>query len=220
MLTKTSNVRTTIISSDDLTHTYEVKKELRNEKGELAQGKDAVLVGMYPTITAEEPYKTDLSTMHLLNNMEALGLRSVRIVNLFSRVCSAKLSARGLEVDQKNMGYIEGIMKEESFPTSLMILAWGNSMATCQAANLSKARISNLFGTYYPKGKLYQLTAPGLNVENQEPVHVLYLGIRHKNEDWSIEEYQFPEKSIPVVTGEPKVKGAVKRKARKDEVTR
>lgn len=199
MNTSITSVQTTIVSSDDNTHTYEVKKVLLDEAGNPAGGKDAILIGLYPTTTAEEPYKTDLSTNHLVCKMQELGLRSVRILNLFSQVCeSEKLSARGLEVDEENLSYIESVLKESEAADSLCIIAWGTSMATCKAAAESKARIVRLFDTYHPEGNLYQLSAPSLALDSSECVHVLYLGIRHKREGWRLREYRFPEKKLPV----------------------
>lgn len=199
MKTSTTSVQTTIISSDDLARTYEVKKVLLDDKGDPVEGKEAVLIGMYPTTTAEEPYKTDLSTNHLVCKMEELGLRSVRILNLFSQVReSEKLSARGLEVDQENLAHIESVMKEPEFQESPFIVAWGNSMASSRAANLTKARVAKLFRDHNPQGKPLQLSAPSLALDSEECVHVLYLGIRHKRETWSLCEYRFPQKEIPV----------------------
>lgn len=198
MNTSIASVQTTIVSSEDGMHTYEVKKVLLDAKGNPAAGSDAVLIGLYPTTTSEEPYKTDLSTNHLVCKMQELGLRSVRILNLFSQVCaSEKLSARGLEVDEENLAYIESVLKETNFQETFLILAWGNSMATCKAANLTKARISNLFATYHPEGKLHQLSAPSLTLDSEECVHVLYLGIRHKREPWGLCDYHFPKKELP-----------------------
>lgn len=199
MKTSTTSVRTTIVSSDDGTRTYEVKKVLLDDKGDPVEGKEAVLIGMHPTTTAEEPYKTDLSTNHLVNKMEELGLRSVRILNLFSQVHeSEKLSARGLEVDQENLAHIESVMKEPEFQEVLFIVAWGNSMSSSRAANLTKARVAKLYHDHNPQGKPCQLSAPSLALEGEECVHVLYLGIRHKREPWSLCEYRFPQKEIPV----------------------
>ena len=195
MKTITTSVRTTIISSDDSTRTYEVKKTLLDEEGNPVEGKDATLVGMHPTITAAEPYKTDLSTNHLVCKMRELGLRSVRILNLFSQVCEhEKLSAQGLEVDKENLSYIESVMKGPGFKGSPFIVAWGNSMSTSKAANLAKARVAKMFSENNPQGKPCQLSAPSLALEGEDCVHVLYLGIRHKREPWSLCEYQFPER--------------------------
>lgn len=84
MKTRVTNVETTIVSSDDGANTYEVKKRLLDGKGNPAEGKDAILIGLHPTTNAGEPYKTNVSTNHLVCKMPELGLRSVRILNLFS----------------------------------------------------------------------------------------------------------------------------------------
>ena len=62
MNTSITSVQTTIVSSDNGMHTYEVKKVLLDETGAPAPGSDAILIGLYPTTTTAEPYKTDLST--------------------------------------------------------------------------------------------------------------------------------------------------------------
>ncbi len=127
MKEKTTMVRTTIVSSDDGRNTYEIRKELLGADGKPIKGDKALLIGMYPTVTADDGYKMDMTTLHILSKMEELGLRSVRIVNLFSRVCKARLSAKGLEVDKANFDYIEDIMKEKDFSSYKVIVAWGNS---------------------------------------------------------------------------------------------
>ncbi len=205
MKTSVTNVETTIVSSDDGVNTYEVKKRLLDGKGNPAAGKDAILIGLHPTTNAGEPYKTDLSTNHLVCKMPELGLRSVRILNLFSQVQDfGKLPAKGLEVDEENLRYIESAMKEPGSEGSPVIAAWGNGMASSKAANLTKARISDLLGVYRPKGDLCQLSAPSLSLDSEECAHVLYLGIRHKRETWSLREYRFPKKETPVEKPEKK----------------
>ena len=198
MNTSITSVQTTIVSSDDGMHTYEVKKILLDKTGEPAPGSDAILIGLYPTTTTAEPYKTDLSTNHLVCKMQEIGLRSVRILNLFSQVCeSEKLSARGLEVDEENLSYIQSVLQEEDLQKTFCIISWGTSMATCRAANETKARIVDCFYTCHPEGKLYQLSSPSLALEHTECVHVLYLGIRHKREAWGLCEYHFQKKELP-----------------------
>lgn len=197
MKEKTTIIRTTIVSSDDNQHTYEIRKELLNQDNQPIKGDDAVLIGMYPTVTTENGYKLDTTTLHILSKMEELELRTVRIVNLFSKVCKARLSAKGLEVDKANFEYIENIMKEKSFPSYKVIVAWGNSMMTCKACNHSKTLFAKLFSQYNKEGHLYQITAPRMDNERRETPHVLYMGIRHKSEPWDLIKYTFPKKPTP-----------------------
>lgn len=196
MKEKTTMIRTTIVSSDDGRNTYEIRKELLDAEGKPIQGDKALLIGMYPTVTAEDGYKLDMTTLHILSKMEELGLCSVRIVNLFSKVCKARLSAKGLEVDKANFKYMESVMNEKDFASHKVIVAWGNSMTTSKACNHSKALFAQLFHQHNEEGHLYQLTAPKLDLENQETPHVLYLGIRHKTEPWGLLRYDFPRKPM------------------------
>lgn len=212
MKEKTTMVRTTIVSSDDNQRTYEIRKELLDAEGKPIKGDKALLIGMYPTVAADDGYKMDMTTLHVLSKMEELGLRSVRIVNLFSRVCKARLSAKGLEVDKANFDYIEDVMEEKDFPSHKVIVAWGNSMATSKACNHSKALFARLFHQHNEGGHLYQLTTPRLDCENQETPHALYLGIRHKTQPWGLIRYDFPEKPLP-----PQASAPIKHKKDKSE---
>lgn len=202
MKEKTTVIRTTIVSSDDNQHTYEIRKELLDQDNQPIKGDAAVLIGMYPTVTTEDGYKLDTTALHILSKMEELGLRTVRIINLFSKVCKARLSAKGLEVDKANFDYIEKIMKEKDFPSYKVIVAWGNSMMTCKACNHSKALFAKLFSQYDKEGHLYQITAPRLDCERQETPHVLYMGIRHKSEPWDLIKYAFPKKPVLLLPAE------------------
>ena len=86
MNTTITSVQTTIVSAGDGARTYEVKKVLLDETGAPTPGSDAILIGLYPTTTTAEPYKTDLSTNHLVCKMQEIGLRSVRISSNFPPV--------------------------------------------------------------------------------------------------------------------------------------
>lgn len=216
MKEKTTVIRTTIVSSDDNQHTYEIRKELLDQDYQPIKGDDAILIGMYPTVTTEDGYKLDTTALHILSKMEELELRTVRIINLFSKVCKVRLSAKGLEVDKPNFDYIENIMKEKNFPSYKVIVAWGNSMMTCKACNHSKTLFAKLFSQYNKEGHLYQITSPRLDCERQETPHVLYMGIRHKSEPWDLIKYTFPKNPFPLLSAEHnEVKGPEKDKGLK-----
>lgn len=187
MITTTSAIRTVLISSDDGEHTYSITKTLEN-----VQGDKAVIVLMYPTRNAENINGEDTTISHLIAHMQDLNLSEITIINLFSKVVKAKLSAKGLEVDEDNMQYIENeIMKQKDFKDKKFILAYGNSMQSCKACTESKEMILKLFKKYDPKGTVYQLAAKSMETENCP--HPLWLGIRCKFSKWFLQEYHYNE---------------------------
>ena len=181
MIQKEISIRTKIVSSDDLQHTFSVTKTLEG-----AEGKDGIIIQLNPTITAEETTEMDNTTMHLLNHMQELGFRSVEMINLFSKVCKGKMSSKNLELDIDNIKYIEAIMKDKGFREKVFVVAWGSSMASSKACNETKRQIITMFRKYCKNGTIWQLRSSKLDVAKYPAVHVLYLGIRHKSEKWSI----------------------------------
>ena len=84
MKTGELTVTTQIIGSNDNQNTYEVRRTWDEN------GKTAIVIELYPTISVSNIDKMDLSTMHLMNHTKELGWGSVRIVNLYSTVFEAK----------------------------------------------------------------------------------------------------------------------------------
>ena len=98
---------------------------------------------------------TDLENLDLSvieSHMQELHLKELKIVNLFSKVVSGKMSSRGLEVDEENMKYIETLMSDKNFKNTKFIVAWGNSMASSYACKKSKVNVLNMFKNAVPKG--------------------------------------------------------------------
>ena len=69
-----------------------------------------------------------------------------------------------------------------------MIIAWGNSPQTSKVVNQAKLEILKMWTEMRKEGKLYQLTANGLEKSNIG-VHPLYMGIRFSNVQWNLTEY-------------------------------
>ena len=96
------SVETDIITSDDGKNTFEVTKRLNGIDGE-----NGVIVLLYPTRICDNIFSEDNTLNYLVSHMQELHLKELKIINLFSKVVSGKMSSRGLEVDEENMKYIE-----------------------------------------------------------------------------------------------------------------
>ena len=181
-ITTTSAVRTTIVTSEDGSHTYAITKAFEGAKGDRA-----VIVLLYPTRTAENFTSDDTTLNHLLSHMRDMSLKELTVINLFSKVVKAKLSAKGLTVDEDNLAFIENeIMSKKDFKDMRFIAAWGSSMETCKACQDMKTSLVKLFRKYAPKGTVYQLATTSLPDECCP--HPLWLGIRCKFEKWYLTE--------------------------------
>lgn len=179
--THTAIVETSLVSSIDDKHTYEVNKKLSNVEGE-----KAIIVLLYPTRSKENIYSDDNTLNYLVNHMLELNLNEIKIVNLFSQVVEGKLSAKGLQVDKDNLEYISSILKDKKFNDYKFVIAWGTSMATSIACQEAKRELLDLFKKANPKRKLYQFRTP--SVVNVSFPHPLFLGIRGNKDIWELEE--------------------------------
>lgn len=206
MVKKEITLNTIILSSEDMKHTYSVTKTLSD-----VEGKDGIIIQINPTITANEINELDTTTMHLINHMQELGLRSVQMINLFSKICKGKLSSKDLELDIENLKHIETIMKEKDFKDKIFIVAWGSSMSSSKACNEMKRQVVSMFQKHCKSGTIWQLRSSKLDVSKYPAVHVLYLGIRHKTEKWSLIpfdtseiEQQIKDNKLKIVKSEVK----------------
>ena len=114
-----STVVTTIISSEEGERTYEIAKEMNG-----IEGKTVVVIMLYPGTSYREILECDSTSQAIMNHCEELGISRLRMVNLFSKVCSSRMSTRNIEIDTDNIAYIEGIMKEENAKSYDWIIAW------------------------------------------------------------------------------------------------
>ena len=191
MKTTISNIKTTLVTSDDGVYTYSITKTLEDVEGD-----KAIIVLLYPTRTKENINGNDTTVSHLIAHMQDMNLSEITIINLFSKVVKAKLSAKGLTVDESNMQYIENeIMNQKDFKAKKFILAYGSSMQTCEACEESKKRILELFRKYNTDGTVYQLTTGSM--PNEDCPHPLWLGIRCRFSKWYLTEcINLPEKAV------------------------
>lgn len=179
---------TTLITDKNMMHCFEIERTLHESSGE-----KAIMISLFPTLGSRvnDAFVVDKTTQHLISHMSDLNLKSIKIVNLFSKICrGSRLSTRNLKVDVQNLDYIEAIFKRKDFHEYKVILAWGSSMNSSHACKEMKRTLISLYQMYRPEGKLYQLTTNNLATNSQDAIHPLYLGINHSNSKWMLSEYQ------------------------------
>ena len=186
-----STVVTTIISSEEGKNTYEIRKKIMGGNGRVA-----VVIMLYPGISYRNILKCDSTSQAIINHCEELGIYDLRVTNLFSRVCSSRMSTRNIEIDTENLAYIEGIMKEENAKSYDWIIAWGSSMSSSIVANQSKHQILLKLQKHLPSVKPKQFTVDNIDIQNEKGVHPLYLGIYYKNKAWKLQDYVLPKEIL------------------------
>ena len=207
--TITGTVRSSMLCSEDGRHTYMVRKQFPERTGN-----KAMVIQLYPTLTAEDINTTDTTMLHFLNHLDDLQLKEVTFVNLFSKVCRARPSTKALAVDEDNLEQIKKLMQEKDFADCKVIVAWGSSMEKNVIATEMKRRIIQFYREAVPDGTLWQLTADDIYMKNESAVHALFMGIRHKNSKWKLEKFHVPE---ALVQTEPPKRGRGKQKKTEPE---
>lgn len=185
-------IRTTIVSSEDNRFTYEIRKEILGK-----DGKTGIVIMLYPSITDKEMVKCDNTTQALIDHMDSLGWNTLRIINLFSKVCKARMSTRGITLDNENIEHIRSVMQEKGSAEMDWTVAWGSSMSHCTVANNMKRKILSMIKEYHPNVSIKQLTANEVSIKNENAIHPLYLKIRNSNSTWYLEDYQIPYDLTP-----------------------
>lgn len=183
-LTHNSCIETEIICSPNNKNTYCITKRLKGVEGETG-----IIVMLFPTRNADNMNADDSTLNHIVAHLDDFGFNEVKVINLFSRVVSARISARGLEVDSENMKFIDDvILADKDLNKQKFIVAWGNSMESSKAVNDSKRQIIEMFLNKLPKGKIYQIVCPERDITDGA-CHPLFLGIRAKTSKWRLMEF-------------------------------
>ena len=183
-VTHNSCIETEIICSPDNKNTYCITKRLKGVEGETG-----IIVMLFPTRNADNMNADDSTLNHIVAHLGDFGFNELKIINLFSKVVNARISARGLEVDSENMKFIDDvILADKDLNNQKFIVAWGNSMETSKAVNDSKRQIIEMFLNKIPKGKIYQIVCPERDITDGA-CHPLFLGIRAKTSKWRLLEY-------------------------------
>ena len=183
LITKTGIMATTIVGAEG--KVFEIIRDCSD--GNCSDDEIAILITLYPT--TDDVGQLDLSTLHILNHMKELGIKKIVFLYLFSKVCSARLSSRGLVVDDDNLAMVEQVLDEYS--KVRVIVGWGTSMSRSVAAISSKKRILSILTKREDK-RIWQLSSDG--VDSSENCHPLFLGIRQgKNCKWRLQPYDIPD---------------------------
>jgi Protein of unknown function (DUF1643). len=193
-------ITTKMVTDDERKHCYEIERVLN-----VAEGEMGIILGLYPTLGVKEidKYQFDSTTCHLLNHMNELGLKSVKIINLFSKISKgARMSSRNLQIDIDNIQHIENIMKQKEFSQYRVILAFGSGLSSSDACIETKRRFIKMYRHYNPGGKLYQITADGISLKNEKATHILFMGIRHANAKWKLEEFEITPDLLTIANKE------------------
>lgn len=174
------NVETKIIGEADGSKTYEVRKRYDFE------GRTAVVIALYPTVSLLNPYVMDNSTLFLLNHAKELGYSIIRIINIYPNVFKSKPLVKQLRYSDENMNYIETVLNEEKDTGADIIVAWGASLKSNETANAIKGEIIDLVVQKGLERNLKHFTSGNLDGECTITPHMLWLGLRCK-ETWYTE---------------------------------
>lgn len=185
MVTKKFNMSVLAVGTDDGSNTYEIRRKW----GE--NGKKALVIELYPTITAENCGMLDVSTMHLLNHANDFQWEEVRIVNLYSTVIEKKPSVSQLK--ENSLAYIEEILEDEDIGTYDIVIAWGNSLSTHKETIQSKTDLLSMLEEKGLSKNVKCISVDGLNTKISFGVHPLYLGLHYSKEKWKLIPYPVKE---------------------------
>lgn len=196
-------IKTTVTGTE--TNTYEILKEYTEDKS--SAGEEAVIIQLYPTVGISDVSITDSTTLHLQNKMKQLGWQKVHILNLFSKIAKWKPLASELKsIDTENMSYIKKVISDVS-KRGKIIICWGNSHSSNLAVNETKKELLEFL--IESKIEAFQLVAEHL-INETEGTHILFLGLRHAGETWSVISYPSEEQlekiSAQVQKRQPKEK--------------
>ena len=184
LVTVSGKMEVTIVANEDRSKVFEICRDYSN--GDCAENEEAILITICPC--TNEIFKSDLSTLHTQNHLEELGLKKLHFLYLFSKVSSARLSTRGIVVDEENLSYVEQALQK--YKNAKVIIGWGSSMSKCATAIASKKRILAMMASREDK-QLWQLGCNGDGTT--ENMHPLFLGIRYSNSKWFLKKYDIPE---------------------------
>lgn len=206
-------ITTVVTGSDDGTHTFEISRSWDTSK------KKALLIALYPTIDVFHASTQDLSNMFFLNHSTEMGLGSVRILNLYSKVQTGKPSASKLTEDLENLAYISEVLEEPDISDYYIILGWGSSLSNHINTINTKIHILELLQEKGLSDNVMQLTTEDLDTITSSGVHPLYLGLHFNRSIWSLSSYPLEDelrelyaKGTPTVEAKAPAKKGRKKK--------
>lgn len=187
MITEKFTMKTELTASEDGRHTYEVRRSWSD------QGRKGLVLELYPTLSAERCGELDLSTMHLLNHTKDFGWGAVRIINLYSLVCSGKPKVGDLSYEQENIAYIEEVLESRDIADYDIVIATGSSLKKHNQTNEIKLDILHMLQDKKLEKQVKCIITDSLDTENQTGIHPLFLGLHYGRDVWKLESYPVQE---------------------------
>lgn len=201
------NVETTIVGEVDGSKTYEVRKRYDFE------GRTAVVIALYPTVSLLNSYVMDNSTLFLLNHAKELGYSTIRILNIFPNVFKSKPLVKQLRQCDENMTYIESVLDSENEKGTDVIIAWGASLKSNETANNVKGEIVDMIVNKGLEKMLRCFACDSLEAEIPLTPHMLWLGL-HCKDTWHVENLNVKDLAVSVNKTIMKSEEAKKTKAK------
>lgn len=187
MISEKYYLETEMIASDDGQNTYEIKRTWGNE------GRKGLVLELYPTLAVDRCGELDLSTMHLMNHVKDFGWSSVRIINLYSKVFASKPLASQLEMDEKNIAYIEDILEADDIEEYDIVIATGSSLSTHAKTIETKLDILHMLKDKKLEAQVKCIIPEYVEENAVQGTHPLFLGLHHAKEQWSLENYNITD---------------------------
>ena len=150
MKTETSTIKSKALFSDDKKHRLLLSKTWNKD------GKTATIIMINPN--AADTVAMDLTTMLVINNLNALGFGSVNIVNLYSMITN-KLNLRFNSDDDLIDKDTDKIITQYAEMSDAVIIAWGTAGNTSQRVRLRKAQLLEKLQPF--ENKLYKIGEKG-----------------------------------------------------------
>lgn len=152
-------------------------------------GRKALVLELYPTISVKNPMILDVSTMHLLNHAEELGWGEVRVVNLYPYVFHAKPGVDQLHESVENLEYIRDILTGKDMDEYDIVIAYGSSLSSHAGTQHIKRKLLLMLKEYQLEAQVKHITTATNDTEKQLGTHPLYLGLRHSAELWELDRF-------------------------------
>ena len=167
MKTETTTLKSKALFSDDGEHRLLLRKEWDKNK------KSAMIVMINPNTA--DTLNMDLTTMLVINNLNALGFGSVNIVNLYSRIMR-KLSLRFNSDEDLIANETDTVIEQYAALSDAVIIAWGSAGGNSQRVRDRQMELLERLEKF--ANKLYQI--------GKEGFHPLTPAIRS---GWELEPY-------------------------------
>lgn len=171
MKTETTTVKCKVLFSDDKTHRLLLRKEWDKNK-------PTAMVIMINPNTADT-MNIDMTTMLVLNNLNALGFGSVNIVNLYSKTMN-KLSLRFNSDEDLLDSENDTVIEQYAEKSDCIIIAWGSAGSNSQRVRDRQAELLERLKKF--ANKLYKIGINGY--------HPLTPAIRS---GWELEPFEIKE---------------------------